>query len=39
MVDVRYPMKDEDGQIRDAAREHLRVLTQVYGDEIPWSAI
>lgn len=39
MVDFKYPIHDEDQQIRNTARDHLRVLVQVYGDEIPWSAI
>lgn len=39
MADIPYHMHDEDRQIRDAARDYLRILTQVYGDEIPWSAI
>lgn len=39
MEHVIYQIHDPDSQIRAAARDHVKLLTQVYGDEIPWSAV
>lgn len=39
MAIVSYQVSTDDDQIRQAALARVRMLTQVYGDDIPWSAI